>query len=59
MKIVSETINEDESVTLEVEMSDDLSEFATSLGLRLLIYCGATETTTDEVFDFILRKGIK
>ena len=56
MKVVDYVNNEDGSATVEFDMDDTTVALAQELGLKLLIYCGATGTDIDYVFDSILGK---
>ena len=48
--------NGDNDVTLELDLDDNTVILAQELGLKLLLYCGATGTDLDYVFDTILGK---
>lgn len=48
--------HEDGSATVVFDMDDTTAVLAQELGLKLLIYCGATGTNIDYVFDSILGK---
>lgn len=56
MKVTDYKENEDGSATVEFDMDDTTAALAQELGLKLLIYCGATGTDIDYVFDSILGK---
>ena len=56
MKVTDFKENEDGSATVEFDMDDTTVALAQELGLKLLIYCGATGTDIDYVFDSILGK---
>jgi len=56
MKVVDYVNNEDGSATVEFDMDDTTVALAQELGLKLLLYCGATGTDIDYVFDSILGK---
>lgn len=56
MKVTNLTEHEDGSATVEFDMDDTTAALAQELGLKLLIYCGATGTDLDFVFDSILGK---
>ena len=46
--------SEDGSATVDFELDDTTTALAQELGLKLLIYCGATGTDLDYVFKSIL-----
>ena len=48
------TTHEDGSVTYKFHMSDEASEEIQQLGLKLILYCGVTQTDIQDVFDWIL-----
>ena len=48
------TENEDGSATYTFHMSDAASEEIQQLGLKLILYCGTTQTDIQDVFDWIL-----
>jgi hypothetical protein len=54
MKVTALTEHEDGSATVEFDLDDTTVALAQELGLKLLIYCGATGTKLDYVFDSIL-----
>jgi hypothetical protein len=56
MKVTNLTEHEDGSATVEFDMDDTTAALAQELGLKLLIYCGATGTDLDFVFDSILGR---
>lgn len=56
MKVTSFKEHEDGSATVEFDLDDITATLAQELGLKLLIYCGATGTDLDCVFKDILRK---
>jgi len=56
MKVTNLTEHEDGSATVEFDMDDTTAALAQELGLKLLIYCGATGTNLDYVFKDILGK---
>ena len=58
MKVTAVTEREDGDVTVEFELDDTTTALAQELGLKLLIYCGATGTDLDFVFDSILGKEL-
>ena len=56
MKVTNLTENEDGSATIEFDMDDTTVALVKELGLKLLIYCGATGTDIEYVFNSILGK---
>ena len=56
MKVTALTEHEEGSATVEFELDDTTTALAQELGLKLLIYCGATGTNLDFVFDSILGR---
>jgi hypothetical protein len=56
MKLTAVTEHEDGNVSVEFELDDTTTALAQELGLKLLIYCGATGTDLDFVFDSILGR---
>lgn len=56
MKVTAVTEREDGDVTVDFELDDTTTALAQELGLKLLIYCGATGTDLDFVFDSILGR---
>ena len=56
MKVTNLTENEDGGATIEFDMDDTTAALSQELGLKLLIYCGATGTNVDYVFDSILGR---
>jgi hypothetical protein len=54
MKLTAVTEREDGSATVEFDMDDATAALAQELGLKLLLYCGATGTDLDYVFKSIL-----
>ena len=54
MKVTNLTENADGGATIEFDMDDATAKLAQELGLKLLIYCGATGTDLDYVFKSIL-----
>jgi len=46
----------DGGATIEFDMDDTTAALAQELGLKLMIYCGATGTDVDYVFDAILGR---
>ena len=56
MKLTAVTEREDGNVTVDFELDDTTTALAQELGLKLLIYCGATGTNLDFVFDSILGR---
>jgi len=49
--------HENGDATYTFEMDDDSAKIATELGIKLLLYCGACEVSTQEVFDELLQKA--
>ena len=56
MKVTDVFEHEDGGATIKFDMDDTTAALAQELGLKLLIYCGATGTDLDCVFDSILGK---
>jgi len=56
MRVTNLTEHEDGSATVEFDMDDTTAALAQELGLKLLLYCGATGTDLDFVFDSILKR---
>ena len=56
MKVTALTEHEDGSATCTFDLDDSTAALAQELGLKLLIYCGATGTDLDYVFKDILGK---
>lgn len=54
MKVTALTEHEDGSATVEFDLDDTTVALAQELGLKLLIYSGATGTDLDYVFKRIL-----
>lgn len=54
MKVTALTEHEDGSATCTFDLADNTAASAQELGLKLLIYCGATGTDLDFVFKSIL-----
>jgi hypothetical protein len=54
LKVTELTEHEDGSATYSFELDDKTAALAQDLGLKLLIYCGATGTDVDYVFRDIL-----
>ena len=54
MKVTALTEHEDGSATCTFDLDDKTAALAQELGLKLLLYCGATGTSTEYVFDNIL-----
>tara|TARA_R110002153_G_scaffold8502_2_gene36468 strand:+ start:30 stop:227 length:198 start_codon:yes stop_codon:yes gene_type:complete len=54
MKVTFLDEHEDGSATCTFDLDDKTTELAQELGLKLLIYCGATGTDIDYVFSSIL-----
>ena len=59
MKVVDYKENVDGTATVTFDVDDTTAVLAQELGLKLLIYCGATGTDIDYVFDSILGKEDK
>jgi hypothetical protein len=55
-KVTAVTEHEDGSATIDLDLDDTTAAFAQKLGLKLLIYCGATGTDLSYVFDHMLGK---
>lgn len=56
MKVTALTEHEDGSATCSFDLDDKTAVLAQELGIKLLLYCGATGTDLDYVFDSILGK---
>jgi len=56
MQVTKLTEHEDGGATIEFDMDDTTAALAQELGLKLMIYCGATGTNIDYVFDSILGR---
>jgi hypothetical protein len=54
MKVTELTDNQDGSATCTFELDNKTTVLAQELGLKLLLYCGATGTNLDYVFKSIL-----
>ena len=54
MKVTALTEHEDGSATCSFDLDDKTAALTQELGLKLLIYCGATGTSIDYVFNSIL-----
>ena len=54
MQVTALTEHEDGSATCTFDLDDKTTALAQELGLKLLIYCGATGTNLDFVFKSIL-----
>ena len=54
MKVTELTSHEDGSATCTFDLDDRTAALTQELGLKLLIYCGATGTSIDYVFKDIL-----
>ncbi len=54
MKVTALTEHEDGSATYTFDLNDKTAALAQELGLKLLLYCGATGTSIDYVFKNIL-----
>jgi len=59
MKVTNLTEHEDGGATIEFDMDDTMGILAQELGIKLLLYCAATGTTTDYVFKSILGETTK
>jgi len=58
MKVTNLTEHEDGGATIEFDMDDTTAALAQELGLKLLIYCGATGANVNYVFDSILGREL-
>ena len=56
IKVTDVTENEDGGATYTFDIDDKANEVIYEFGLKLLLYCGATGTDIDYVFDSILGK---
>ena len=56
MKVTKLTDNEVGGATIEFDLDETTAALAQELGLKLLIYCGATGTDIEYVFNSILGK---
>jgi len=56
MKVTDYKEHEDGTATVTFDVDDTTAALAQELGIKLLIYCGATGTDIDYVFDSILGK---
>ena len=54
MQVTALTEHEDGSATCSFDLDDKTAALAQELGLKLLLYCGATGTSIDYVFNSIL-----
>lgn len=54
MQVTDITENEDGSHNITLDLDDKTAALAHELGLKLLLYCGATGTNLDYVFKSIL-----
>ena len=54
MTVTNVIEHEGGGATIEFDMDDTTAALAQELGLKLLIYCGATGTDIEYVFDTIL-----
>ena len=54
MKVTALNEHEDGSATCTFDLDDTTAALAQELGLKLLLYCGATGTSVDCVFKNIL-----
>ena len=50
------TEHEDGSATYTFHMSDEAAGSMQELGLKLILYCGVTNTDIEDVFDWILAR---
>ena len=50
------TENEDGSATYTFHMSDAASEEMSALGLKMVLFCGVTQTDIEDVFEWILEQ---
>ena len=50
------TENEDGSATYTFHMSDAAAEEIQALGLKMILYCGVTQTDIEDVFEWILEQ---
>jgi hypothetical protein len=48
------TENEDGGATYTFHMNDDVANNIQEIGLKIILYCGATGTDIQDVFDWIL-----
>ena len=48
------TEHEDGSATYTFQMSDEAADNMQELGLKLILFCGVTQTDIQDVFDWIL-----
>lgn len=56
IKVTDVVENEDGGATYTFDVDDKAQELIHELGLKLILYCGATGTDLDYVFDNILGK---
>ena len=56
MQVTTLTEHEDGSAACTFDLDDKTAALAQELGLRLLLYCGATGTNLDYVFKEILEQ---
>ena len=56
IKVSSVVENEDGGATYTFDIDDKANEVIYEFGLKLILYCGATGTDIDYVFDHILGK---
>jgi len=54
MKVTAVTEHEDGSTTCSFDLDDKTAALAQELGIKLLLFCGATGTNLDYVFKSIL-----
>ena len=48
--------NEDGSATYTFHMSDAAAEEIQALGLKIVLFCGVTQTDIEDVFEWILEQ---
>ena len=58
IQVTGITEQEDGGATIEFDVDDTTAALAQELGLKLMIFCGATGTNLDYVFDSILGKEL-
>lgn len=56
MQVTKLTEHEDGGATIELDLDDATAALTQELGLKLLIFCGATGTNVNYVFDSILGR---
>ena len=59
MKLTAYTEHEDGSAAYSFDLDDKTASLVQELGLKLLLYCGATRTDLDFVFSSILGEEDK